>query len=85
MRNLELAVNDMVFTAIASGPDDGDLVLLLHGFPQTCVAWAAQVEALGHAGWHAVAPDIRGFTDGARPELGRNTRGISWPATYSRL
>ena len=69
MRNLELAVNCMVFTGIASGPDDGDLVLLLHGFPQTCVAWAAQVEALGQAGWHAVAPDIRGFTDGARPEL----------------
>jgi len=67
MRNLELAVNGMVFTGIASGPDDGDLVLLLHGFPQTCVAWAAQVEALGQAGWHAVAPDIRGFTDGARP------------------
>jgi pimeloyl-ACP methyl ester carboxylesterase len=68
MRNLELAVNGMVFTGIASGPDDGDLVLLLHGFPQTCMAWAVPVEALGQAGWHAVAPDIRGFTDGARPQ-----------------
>jgi pimeloyl-ACP methyl ester carboxylesterase len=67
MRDLEFAVNGMVFTGIASGPDDGDLVLLLHGFPQTCMAWAAQVEALGQAGWRAVAPDIRGFTDGARP------------------
>jgi pimeloyl-ACP methyl ester carboxylesterase len=67
MRNIELAVDGMVFTGIAAGPDDGDLVLLLHGFPQTCTAWAAQVEALGQAGWHAVAPDIRGFADGARP------------------
>jgi pimeloyl-ACP methyl ester carboxylesterase len=67
MRNLEIAAGGMVFTGIAAGPDDGDLVLLLHGFPQTCLAWAKQVEALGRAGWHAVAPDIRGFTDGARP------------------
>jgi pimeloyl-ACP methyl ester carboxylesterase len=28
----------------------------------------AHVQALGDAGWHAVAPDIRGFAPGARPE-----------------
>jgi pimeloyl-ACP methyl ester carboxylesterase len=58
----------MVFSGIASGPADGELVLLLHGFPETSRAWSAQVQALGDAGWHAVAPDIRGFAQGARPE-----------------
>jgi pimeloyl-ACP methyl ester carboxylesterase len=52
----------------ASGPADGDLVLLVHGFPQTCRARSAQVQALGQAGWHAVAPDMRGFAVDARPE-----------------
>jgi pimeloyl-ACP methyl ester carboxylesterase len=67
MRRIELPVGGMVFSGIASGPADGELVLLLHGFPQTSRAWSAQVQALGEAGWHAVAPDIRGFATGARP------------------
>jgi pimeloyl-ACP methyl ester carboxylesterase len=41
------------------------LVLLLHGFPETPRAWAAQVEALGAAGWRAVAPTLRGFAPDA--------------------
>jgi pimeloyl-ACP methyl ester carboxylesterase len=67
MRHIELTADGMVFSAIASGPADGELVLLLHGFPQTSRAWSAQVQALGTAGWHAVAPDLRGFAAGARP------------------
>jgi len=67
MRHIELTNDGMVFSALAAGPSDGDLVLLLHGFPQTARAWSAQVQALGDAGWHAVAPDIRGFAAGARP------------------
>ena len=68
MRNLELDMGGMQFSAIASGPAGGDLVPLLHGFPQTARAWSAQVEALGGAGWLAVAPDLRGFAEGARPQ-----------------
>jgi pimeloyl-ACP methyl ester carboxylesterase len=67
MRQIELPVGGMVFSGMACGPHDGELVLLLHGFPQTSRAWSAQVQALGDAGWHAVAPDIRGFAPGARP------------------
>jgi pimeloyl-ACP methyl ester carboxylesterase len=67
MRRIEITAGGMQFPAIASGPTGGDLVLLLHGFPQTCRAWSAQVQALGDAGWHAVAPDIRGFAPGTRP------------------
>ncbi len=69
MRQIELPLGGMVFSGIASGPADGELVMLLHGFPQTARAWSAQVQQLGEAGWHAVAPDIRGFAPGARPEL----------------
>src|SRR6185312_206827 len=54
-------------SARASGPDDGELVLLLHGFPETSYEWRAQLEALGAAGYRAVAPDQRGYAAGARP------------------
>ena len=69
MRQIELPLGGMVFSGIACGPAGGELVLLLHGFPETARAWSAQVQQLGDADWHAVAPDIRGFAPGARPEL----------------
>jgi len=59
---------ELTFPAIAAGPADGELVLLLHGFPQTSRAWASVIEALGALGWRAVAPDLRGFVGSALPE-----------------
>jgi pimeloyl-ACP methyl ester carboxylesterase len=64
---VELAAGDLVFDARADGPDDGELVLLLHGFPQTSFSWRSQLGALGAAGYRAVAPDQRGYSPGARP------------------
>jgi pimeloyl-ACP methyl ester carboxylesterase len=64
---LELAVDDLIFDARAAGPADGELVLLLHGFPQTSLAWRQQLDALGEAGYRAVAPDQRGYSRRARP------------------
>ncbi len=57
----------MAFDAVTSGPSDGDLVLLLHGFPQTKYAWRHQLAALAAAGYRAVAVDQRGYSPGARP------------------
>jgi pimeloyl-ACP methyl ester carboxylesterase len=65
---LELVVGDLRFRAMADGPEDGELVLLLHGFPQSSWEWRHQLRALGKAGFRAVAPDQRGYSPGARPE-----------------
>jgi pimeloyl-ACP methyl ester carboxylesterase len=64
---MELVVGDLVFEARADGPADGELVLLLHGFPQTSFSWRNQLVALAAAGYRAVAPDQRGYSTGARP------------------
>lgn len=56
------------FTADVAGPADGELVLLLHGFPQSRHSWRDQLPALAAAGYHAVAPDQRGYSPGARPD-----------------
>ncbi|WP_370422151.1 alpha/beta fold hydrolase [Streptomyces sp. QH1-20] len=50
-----------------SGPKDGEPVLLLHGFPQSRRAWDKIVPALNAAGLRTIAPDQRGYSDGARP------------------
>ena len=39
----------------------GPLVVLLHGFPETWQSWRQQMAALAEAGYHAVAPDMRGY------------------------
>ena len=64
---IEIPVGEDTFTARAAGPAGGELVLLLHGFPQSSWAWRHQLEALGAAGYRAVAPDQRGYSPGARP------------------
>ncbi|MBB5744800.1 alpha/beta fold hydrolase [Brevundimonas variabilis] len=52
---------------LEAGPDDGPLVLLIHGFPELGISWRAQVEALGNAGYRAVAPDMRGYGGTDKP------------------
>jgi pimeloyl-ACP methyl ester carboxylesterase len=45
----------------------GPLVLLCHGFPESWYSWRHQLQALAQAGFHAVAPDMRGYGLTDRP------------------
>lgn len=64
----QLPVGDLVFDAVVTGPADGRLVVLLHGFPQTSWSWRRVWPALVAAGCRVVAPDQRGYSAGARPD-----------------
>ena len=46
----------------------GPLVVLCHGFPESWYSWRHQLAALAGAGFHAVAPDMRGYGQTDRPE-----------------
>jgi pimeloyl-ACP methyl ester carboxylesterase len=46
----------------------GPLVVLCHGFPESWYSWRHQLVALARAGFHAVAPDQRGYGQTDRPE-----------------
>ena len=46
---------------------EGPLVLLLHGFPELWYSCRLQLEALAAAGFHAVAPDQRGYGQSEAP------------------
>jgi len=63
----QIEAGGFVFEARTAGPRDGSPVLLLHGFPQSSLEWESQLLALAAAGYHAVAPDLRGYSPGARP------------------
>jgi len=47
---------------------DGSVVVLCHGFPESWYSWRHQLVALAEAGYHAVAPDQRGYGQTDRPE-----------------
>ncbi|RYZ43797.1 MAG: alpha/beta hydrolase [Myxococcaceae bacterium] len=46
---------------------EGPLVLLLHGWPESWYSWRHQLLALADAGYHAVAPDVRGYGQSDKP------------------
>jgi pimeloyl-ACP methyl ester carboxylesterase len=64
---IEIPARGLVFDALAAGPPTGEVVVLLHGFPQTSACWTQLLETLAAAGYRAVAPDQRGYSPRARP------------------
>ena len=47
---------------------EGPPVLLCHGFPESWYSWRHQIAALAAAGFHAIAPDMRGYGKSDRPD-----------------
>ena len=60
--------NGLRFRAMVDGPPDGEMAILLHGFPEGAESWSKQVDALAKAGTLAVAPDLRGYGLSDAPE-----------------
>ncbi|MEV0373785.1 alpha/beta hydrolase [Streptomyces sp. NPDC050636] len=67
IERLEIQIGPHTYDALASGPADGDFVLLLHGWPEFADSWSAVLPALGAAGYRALAVDQRGYSPRARP------------------
>ena len=65
---LAIAANGLRFHALAAGPADGPLLLLLHGFPETSHCWNKLMPPLAAAGFRVVAPDQRGIGLSSKPE-----------------
>ena len=60
--------NGLRFRAMVDGPPDGDLFVLLHGFPEGAESWSRQLAALAAAGCLTVALDLRGYGLSDAPE-----------------
>lgn len=68
LERIQLEVGEFTFDALAAGPEDGELVFMLHGFPQSSYEFRSQIPAVAQMGFRVVAPDQRGYSPGARPE-----------------
>lgn len=69
-----LRVNGIAMRVVEAGA--GPLVVLCHGFPELSHSWRHQLPALAETGYHAVAPDMRGYGGGGR--------GLNWYRNVDR-
>ncbi len=67
MENLSFQNGAVGLGAIAAGPKDGPVVVLLHGFPEFWYGWHRQIEPLATAGFRVIVPDQRGYNLSTKP------------------
>lgn len=76
-RILEFTNDGFTFPVTDEGPLDGDVVVLLHGFPQTAKSWDAVSALLNQSGYRTLRFDQRGYAATARPTRRRRPYRLS--------
>ncbi|XP_024367427.1 uncharacterized protein [Physcomitrium patens] len=64
----ELWNEDVKIHYVECGDKNGELVVLIHGFPNFWYVWKRQFLALAESGYHVVAPDLRGYNSSSKPK-----------------
>jgi len=67
LETLRFTNDGLQLHAVAAGPTDGPLVILLHGFPECWRGWQPQIAPLAAAGYRVVVPDQRGYNLSDKP------------------
>jgi len=67
MESIFVQNSEIRLHTIVSGPKDGSVVVLLHGFPEFWYGWRKQIEALAAAGFRVIVPDQRGYNLSSKP------------------
>jgi epoxide hydrolase 4 len=62
-----IETNGLRLHTVQAGPEDGPLVILLHGFPEFWYGWRGQIGPLAAAGFRVLAPDLRGYNLSEKP------------------
>jgi pimeloyl-ACP methyl ester carboxylesterase len=70
MEQHDVHANGLRFSYFEAGPAAGPLALCLHGFPDTAHTWRFLLPELAGAGFHAVAPFLRGYAPSEIPRDG---------------
>jgi pimeloyl-ACP methyl ester carboxylesterase len=74
IRTGTVSANGLTFSFLEAGA--GPLALCLHGFPDCAEGWRPLLAALADAGFHAVAPFMRGYAPTEVPADGRYQSGV---------
>lgn len=67
LRHRMVTTNSIRLHAVEAGPEDGPLLIFLHGFPETWYCWRKQIAPFAEAGFRVLAPDQRGYNTSDKP------------------
>lgn len=68
----QIKVGDLEFDCRVSGEENNELIILLHGFPETSFMWIHLMDKLSNLGYFCLAPDMRGYSQKACPKGVKN-------------
>jgi len=63
-----IETNGIKLHVVIAGPEDGQPVFLLHGFPEFWRGWLKQIKPLAQAGYRVIVPDQRGYNLSDKPK-----------------
>lgn len=69
-RWIDVTVPPVALKALSWGEPGNPVALCLHGFPDTPYGWRRVAPRLAAAGWHVVAPFMRGYAPSSIPDDG---------------
>lgn len=72
LRHRDVTTNGVRLHVVTAGPEDGPMVLMLHGFPECWYGWHKQIGPLAERGFFVVVPDQRGYNTSDKPEAVRD-------------
>ena len=61
-------VNSITLHAAVAGPEQGKVILFLHGFPEFSLGWKNQLLFFAEKGYRVIAPDQRGYNLSSKPK-----------------
>ena len=67
MKHSFIPTNGIKLHVVHAGPEDGPVVILLHGFPEFWYGWRKQIPFLAKSGFRVLTPDQRGYNLSDKP------------------
>lgn len=72
LESKKIRINQLEFDTLVSGYENDQLVILLHGFPESSYVFRRLIEDLVSHGYYCIAPNLRGYSTNARPRGKKN-------------
>ncbi len=65
---IQIKIDDLTFDCRTDGDKENELVIFLHGWPETSYMWKKLMSHFSKNGFYCVAPNLRGYSKNACPK-----------------
>lgn len=65
---IKVKIDDLIFDCRTDGDKENELVIFLHGWPETSYMWKKLMSHFSEKGFYCVAPNLRGYSKDACPK-----------------